>query len=86
MSWQDFIRPHLRDLKPYRSARDEYKGQASVYLDANENPYGVARAAHKAMAGAYDVSHLYGGSGRRELLKLYAIPSVSMEMIAYRKE
>lgn len=43
-----------------------------IRMSANENPYGVARAAHKAMAGAYDVSHLYGGSGRRELLKLYA--------------
>lgn len=42
MSWQDFIRPHLRDLKPYRSARDEFKGQASVFLDANESPYPTA--------------------------------------------
>lgn len=26
-------------MKPYSSARDEFKGEASVYLDANENPY-----------------------------------------------
>ena len=27
-------------LKPYSSARDEYSGaEASVFLDANENPY-----------------------------------------------
>jgi histidinol-phosphate aminotransferase len=25
-------------LKPYSSARDEYQGTASIYLDANENP------------------------------------------------
>lgn len=34
------IRPHLLKLKPYSSARDEFKGQAEVYIDANENPYG----------------------------------------------
>ncbi len=39
MNIQSLIRPHLRDLIPYSSARDEYQGQASVYLDANENPY-----------------------------------------------
>ena len=25
-------------MKPYSSARDEFKGEASVFLDANENP------------------------------------------------
>lgn len=34
------VRPHLLQLKPYSSARDEFKGTAEVYLDANENPYG----------------------------------------------
>ena len=34
------IRPNIRTLKPYSSARDEFKGEASVYLDANENAYG----------------------------------------------
>jgi len=32
------IRPHLLRLKPYSSARDEFSGQASVFLDANEHP------------------------------------------------
>lgn len=27
------------NLKPYSCARDEFNGKASVYLDANENPY-----------------------------------------------
>jgi histidinol-phosphate aminotransferase len=34
------VRPHLLKLKPYSSARDEFKGKADVYIDANENPYG----------------------------------------------
>lgn len=33
------VRKNIWELKPYSSARDEFKGEASVYLDANENPY-----------------------------------------------
>jgi len=35
------LRPNILTLKPYSSARDEFKGQADVWLDANENPYGA---------------------------------------------
>jgi histidinol-phosphate aminotransferase len=35
----DLIRPDLRDIKPYSSARDEFTGEASIFLDANENPF-----------------------------------------------
>lgn len=39
-SLQELVRPNIWRLKPYSSARDEYKGvAASVYLDANENPF-----------------------------------------------
>ena len=33
------VRPNILALKPYSCARDEYKGEARAYLDANENPY-----------------------------------------------
>ncbi|MBK3517904.1 histidinol-phosphate transaminase [Carboxylicivirga marina] len=33
------IRPNIKNLKPYSSARDEYTGEAAVFLDANENPF-----------------------------------------------
>lgn len=37
---QQLVRVNIWNLKPYSSARDEYKGvDASVFLDANENPY-----------------------------------------------
>ena len=39
MNIQNLVRKNIRNLKPYSSARDEFKGEASVYLDANENPY-----------------------------------------------
>ena len=37
---QDIIRPNISTLIPYSSARDEFKGVASVFLDANENSLG----------------------------------------------
>lgn len=33
------IRKKILTLKPYSSARDEFKGDAEIFLDANENPY-----------------------------------------------
>lgn len=33
------VRSNIRDLVPYSSARDDYSGSASVFLDANENPH-----------------------------------------------
>ena len=37
---KELTRPNVWRLKPYSSARDEYKGvSASVFLDANESPY-----------------------------------------------
>ena len=37
---KELTRPNIWALKPYSSARDEYNGaEASVFLDANENPY-----------------------------------------------
>ena len=37
---EELTRPNIWKLKPYSSARDEYQGgTASIFLDANENPY-----------------------------------------------
>ncbi|HJA97694.1 MAG TPA: histidinol-phosphate transaminase [Candidatus Alistipes faecavium] len=39
-SLDELVRPNIRALKPYSTARDEYAGGAiSTWLDANENPY-----------------------------------------------
>ncbi|MCX2575332.1 histidinol-phosphate transaminase [Pedobacter sandarakinus] len=40
MDINDLVRENIKKLKPYSTARDEFKGQASVFLDANENSYG----------------------------------------------
>ena len=39
MNLENIIRKNILTLKPYSCARDEFKGEASVYLDANESPY-----------------------------------------------
>ena len=37
---ESLVRDNIKSLKPYSSARHEFEGKASVYLDANENPFG----------------------------------------------
>jgi histidinol-phosphate aminotransferase len=37
---QKLVRQNIISLKPYSSARDEFSGEAGVFLDANENPFG----------------------------------------------
>lgn len=39
MNINELVRENIRNMKPYSCARDEFKGNASVYLDANENPF-----------------------------------------------
>jgi histidinol-phosphate aminotransferase len=34
------LRSNIRNLVPYSSARDEFEGDARIYLDANENSFG----------------------------------------------
>ena len=34
-----YVRPSIAALTPYSTARDEYKGELGVFLDANESPY-----------------------------------------------
>lgn len=39
MELDKLLRNNIKALKPYSSARDEFSGEAEVYLDANENPF-----------------------------------------------
>ena len=34
------VRENIKQMKPYSSARDEFSGKASIFLDANENSFG----------------------------------------------
>jgi histidinol-phosphate aminotransferase len=36
----ELVRKNVLSLNPYSCARDEFKGDAALFMDANENPYG----------------------------------------------
>ncbi|MCL4127390.1 UNVERIFIED_CONTAM: hypothetical protein GTU68_002333 [Idotea baltica] len=36
---KNLMKPYLLNIRGYSSARDEFKGQADIFLDANENPF-----------------------------------------------
>ncbi len=46
MDIEKLLRENIKRLVPYASARDEFKGEAKVYLDANENAFGSPLDAH----------------------------------------
>lgn len=39
MNLNKLLRKNIKNLVPYSSARDEFTGEAKVFLDANENPF-----------------------------------------------
>ena len=39
MDLSTLIRKNILNLKPYSCARDEFKGEASIFIDANESPF-----------------------------------------------
>lgn len=75
------VRKNVLRLKPYSSARDEFQGQASVYLDANENPYPtgynrypdphqIAVKEKLAAIKQVDQSNIFLGNGSDEVIDL----------------
>jgi len=36
----NLVRRNVKELTPYSSARDDFGGEASIFLDANENSLG----------------------------------------------
>jgi len=39
MDLNNLLRKNIQEMQPYSCARDEFQGEASVYLDANESPF-----------------------------------------------
>ncbi len=87
MSWnlEALLRPHIKNIIPYSSARDEFKGTADVYLDANENsmgsplpkwyhrypdPYQEKIKAQLSQIKGVDASGIFIGNGSDECIDL----------------
>jgi histidinol-phosphate aminotransferase len=71
---QKLIRKHLLNIKPYSSARDEYKGSEGIFLDANENSLGTV--------GSHTLYNRYPDPHQRALKnKLASLKNVEVENI-----
>lgn len=79
---QELVRLNIWGLKPYSSARDEYKGvDAKVFLDANESPYNAPYNRYPdplqlevkqllAPIKGVDVENIFLGNGSDEAIDL----------------
>lgn len=73
MDFQKLFRPHILNLQPYNSARDEYSGADGIFLDANENPLG------SSASGSYN---RYPDPYQRDIKnKISALKKVSIDSI-----
>ena len=80
MTIKHLVRPNILKMNAYSSARDEFKGAASVFLDANENPFPndglnrypdpVATAVRKELAKQKNVpaENIFLGNGSDEVI------------------
>lgn len=88
---QELVRKNIWELKPYSSARDEFHGDASVFLDANENPWNtpynrypdpLQRELKKRISELKDIApeHIFLGNGSDEpidlILRVFCEPGV----------
>lgn len=77
---QSLVRPNILALKPYSSARDEFSGSEGVFLDANENPFGMLNRypdphqkelkAALSMIKSVPVQQIFIGNGSDEVIDL----------------
>ncbi|MEY3678640.1 MAG: hypothetical protein RI924_781 [Bacteroidota bacterium] len=77
---ESLVRPNIRALKPYSSAREEYTGTAGIFLDANENPNGTwnrypdpyQMELKKTLSALKSVpmEHIFIGNGSDEVIDL----------------
>lgn len=77
---ENLVRPNIRVLAPYASAREEYTGKSGIFLDANENPFGAynrypdpyQNALKQRLAELKNISteHIFVGNGSDEVIDL----------------
>lgn len=76
----NLVRENVRNLTPYSCARDEFKGKAGIFMDANENPFGTLnrypdpyqtelKKAISEVKGA-GVENIFLGNGSDEVIDL----------------
>lgn len=58
-SFRNLLRPNIRTLQPYPSARSEFSGRADIFLNANENAFGSPFSADDSATGLPADLHRY---------------------------
>ncbi len=74
------VRPNILKMHPYSSARKEYKGSEGIFVDANENPFGIynrypdgeQRELKEAIGQAKNIGikNIFLGNGSDEIIDL----------------
>ena len=78
---ESLVRPNIRAMVPYSTARDEFKGVAEVFMDANESPFDNGYNRYPAPSQArlkrriaeikgVDVQNIFVGNGSDEAIDL----------------
>ncbi|MEP6793882.1 MAG: histidinol-phosphate transaminase [Saprospiraceae bacterium] len=77
---QQLVRKNIQSLVPYSSAREEYSSKEGIFLDANENPFGIynrypdpyqfALKQKLAELKSIDQNQIFLGSGSDEIIDL----------------
>ncbi len=90
------VRNNIRELIPYSSARDEFSGEASILLDANENPFNtpfnrypdpLQKKLKQKISRIFDVqiNQIFLGNGSDEaidlLIRAFCIPGTNNILI-----
>ncbi len=70
ISIQDLLRNNVRSFQAYSSARDEFSGEANIFLDANENAFGPVVESEQAYHRYPDPLHRALRSRFAELEKI----------------
>ena len=86
---ESLVRPNIRTLCPYSTARDEYAGRPGIFLDANESPYDTgfnrypdprqqALKARIAAVKGVPAERIFAGNGSDEaidlLFRIFCVP------------
>lgn len=71
---EKLIRPNILKLAPYSSARDEFKGKAEVFLDANENSFGSPCQTERLPDAARSLLRQAGSRGMTNSIELNRYP------------
>jgi len=93
----NLVRENVKSLIPYSCARDEYQGKDGIFLDANENPYGLLnrypdpyqkelKSAISRLKGIQE-DKIFLGNGSDEIIdlcfRIFCNPGIDKALIFY---